>query len=336
MLATICCISLLTACTKTNTAPHVDVDTSPITSSSNDLNGNDKIVIGSITMLNNGEWYGEVMAGVKTAAADLGVKLIDLNSNGSVENEEKYIHQLIEDKVNAIVICPITADHTGTLLLEAENAGIPAITWNTVVDADITAEVCVDSNALGGDTGTYLTEYVRTYNLSNLKIGLITNQSYTIGVARCDGFKESIKGIIKDGSATIVSELLAESTEESTAAVTKMLSEHPDLDIIWCWNQTSLLACIDVVKSQGKSDLVVMGTDMSMDLAKDMQTDDVNLMAVTTQLPYNMGYKAVVNAVLAAKKKPVDKTIVIPTFTYKKADADLISQYIETHQAFAQ
>lgn len=336
VLSIICCIVLLTGCTKTNTAPHVDVDTSPITSSSNDLNGNDKIVIGSITMSNDGEWFGEVMAGVKTAAADLGVTLIEQNSNGDLDKEEQIIHQFIADKVNAIVICPITSDRTGTSLLEAENAGIPTVTWNTIVDADITAEVCVDSNALGGDTGTYLTEYVRTYNLSGLKIGMITNESYTIGVARCDGFKESIKSLIKDGSATIVSELLAESTEESTTAVTKMLAEHPDIDLIWCWNQTSLLACIDTVKSKGKSDLIIMGTDMSMNLAKDMQNNDVNLMAVTTQLPYNMGYKAVVNAVLAAKKKPVDKTIVIPTFTYKKADADLISQYIETHQAFAQ
>lgn len=334
---TLACSTLfLMACSTTNNAPYIDVDTSPIKSSLNDLAGNDKIIIGSITMSTDGEWFGEVMAGVRTAATDLGVTLVEQDSSGNLDKEQQQVHKFIEDKVNAIVICPITSDRTGELLREAETAGIPAVTWNTVVDTDITAAVCVDSNALGGDTGTYLTEYIRTYNLSGLKIGMITNESYTIGIARCDGFKNSIKSLVEDGSVTVVSEILAESTQESTTAVNKMLTEHPDIDIIWCWNQTSLLACIDVVKSKGKSDILITGTDMSMDLAKDMQSDEVNLLAVTTQLPYNMGYKAVVNAVQAAKGKPVDKTIIIPTFTYKKTDTDLIKQYIESHSAFAQ
>lgn len=334
--ALLCTAALLIGCSSTGQkAPHVDVDTSPITSTADDTKGNDQLVIGSITMSNDGEWFGEVMAGVRTAASDLGIKLVEQNSDGDTQAEASQIRGFIQDKVDAIVICPIT-EQTGDILAEAEAAGIPSVTWNTTVDADITAEVCVDSNALGGNTGKYLSEYVRTYNLSGQKIGMITNESYSIGIARCNGFKEQVKDLAKDGSAEIVDEILAESTEESTAAVTKMLSDHPDLDMIWCWNQTSLLACIDVVKDKGKTDLIIMGTDMSMDLARDMQEDSVKLLAVTTQLPYNMGYKAVVNAVQAAKGKSVDKTILIPTFTYKKSDADALSQYIDSHKAFAQ
>ena len=172
--------------------------------------------------------------------------------------------------------------------------------------------------------------------MSDLKIGMITNESYTIGVARCDGFREAVKTLEEDGSAVVVSEMLAETTEETTEAVGKMLSEYPDIDIIWCWNQTSLLACIDTVKGAGNSDLIIMGTDMSVDLARDMQEDSVNLLAVTTQLPYNIGYKAVVNAVQAAKGEKPDKTIVIPTFTYVKSDTDGVEQYLESHEAFAQ
>ena len=336
MLISICSILLLTGCGKTGKAPDVNVDVSPIISSADDTMENEALVIGSITMINEGEWYGEVLSGVRDAASDLGVTLVDMASNSDVNLEEQQIRSLINDRVDAIVICPITTDRTGNVLMEAEMVGIPVITWNTVVDADITAAVCVDSNALGGDTGEYLSEYIRTYNLSGLKIGLITNESYTIGVARCDGFKESIKDLEKDGSITVVSEMLAETTEESTEAVRRMLSEHSDIDIIWCWNQTSLLACIDVVKEMGRSDLIITGTDMSMDLAKDMQGDSVNLLAITTQLPYNMGYKAVVNAVEAAKGNAVDKTILIPTFTYKKSDTDGLEQYIDSHKAFAQ
>lgn len=329
-------ISLFTGCAQSAGAPGVDVDMSPIVAAGNDLSGNDGLVIGSITMISEGEWYGEVLAGVRAAASDLGITLVERDSDGDLELEERQVREFIDDGVDAIIICPITSDRTGKLLMEAERSGIPTVTWNTVVDTDVTASVCVDSGALGGNTGNYLAEYVYTYNLSGLKMGLITNESYTIGVARCEGFKESIKGLEKDGSVTVVSEMLAETTEETEQAVGRMLSEHPDIDVIWCWNQTSLLACIDVAGAKGKSDLIIMGTDMSMSIAEDMLDGSTEILAVTTQLPYNMGYKAVVNAVQAAKGMKVDKTIVIPTFTYVKTDTDGLQQYIESHAAFAQ
>lgn len=327
---------LLTGCAKASKAPTVEADISPIVSAADDLQGNGDLVIGSITMISGGEWYGEVLSGIRTAADDLGVTLIQEDSASDLKLEESQIQKFVNDKVDAIVICPITADKTGEALLDAENAGIPVVTWNTVVDADITAEVCVDPSALGGATGDYLVEYIRTYDLSGLKVGMVTNESYTIGVARCDGFREAIKTLEEDGSVTVVSEMLAETTEETNVTVKKMLSENPDLDIIWCWNQTSLLECINVVKEMGNSDLIIMGTDMSMSIAQDMLEGSVNVVAVTTQLPYNLGYKAVVNAVRAAKGLEVDKTIMIPTFTYINSDTDALEQYIESHAAFAQ
>ena len=326
---------LFTGCGKHDEAPKIDVDISPI-SAKTDLEGNEGLVIGSITMISDGEWYGEVLAGVRKAADDLGVTLVEQASDSDLTAERRQVRGFINDGVDAIVICPITSDQSGELLTEAERAGIPVVTWNTTVDAQVTASVSVDPNALGGGTGNYLVEYVRTNNLSGLEIGMITNESYTIGVARCDGFKHAVKELERDGSVTIVSEMLAETTEETIPAVKQMLEENPDLDMIWCWNQTSLLACIDVIKELGRTDLIIMGTDMSMSIAEDMLEGSVNILVVTTQLPYNMGYKAVVNAVQAAKGMDVEDTILIPTFTYANTDTDDLEQYIESHAAFAQ
>ena len=79
-----------------------------------------------------------------------------------------------------------------------------------------------------------------------------------------------------------------------------------------------------------------MGTDMSMDLAKDMLGNEVNLQAITTQLPYNMGYKAVVNAVDAVNGKEIEKKILIPLSTYTKSQTDALKRYIETHKDLVQ
>lgn len=71
--------------------------------------------------------------------------------------------------------------------------------------------------------------------------------------------------------------------------------------MIWCWNQTSLLGCAAALENAQRSDIVLMGTDMSVELAKDMQGDSIKLQAITTQMPYEMGYQAVENAVKAVK-----------------------------------
>lgn len=331
-----CSALLLSGCAGNAEAPRVEVDISPIIPAQNITTGNEGIVIGSVTMSSAEEWYKEVIAGMRAAASDLGITLIEQDSNGDLAAEKAQIQGFINDHVDAIVICPITSDQSGTVLSAAEGAGIPVVTWNNTVSVEVTAAVRVDPVALGGDTGDYLAEYIRTNNLSGVQIGMITNESYVIGVERCEGFKQAIETLENDGSAMVVCEILAEAPDETDAAVRQMLSYYPSLDVIWCWNQTSLLACIDTVKNMGNTDLIIMGTDMSMDLARDMQEDDVNLLAVTSQLPFHIGYKAVVNAVRAAKGEEVEKNILIPTFTYIKNDTDDLAQYIDTHAQFVQ
>lgn len=334
MAAFVCAMAALTGCAENGGAPLVDVDISPILSLQDDTTGNEGLKIGSVIMSNSGEWNSEAIKGMETAAADLGVSLQEQNSSGILGVEEKQIQNFILSGVDAIVCCPISPEETGAALAEAEAAGIPVITWNSTVNADVTAAVRVDSTALGADTGDYLVEYVHTWNLSGLKIGMLTNESYSTGIERCNGFRKAVEELESGGTAAIVSEIPAESAQEAADAVAKMLAEHPDLDVIWCWNQTSLLACLDTVKELGKPELIIMGTEMSVNLAKDMQEDAINLLAVTTQLPYNMGYKAVANAVRAAKGEEVEKSIIIPTFTYVKSDKDGLAQYIESHMVF--
>ena len=79
----------------------------------------------------------------------------------------------------------------------------------------VTAEVGVDSTALGGDTGDYVTEYIKTNNLDSVNIILLTNTSYEIGIARCDGFKASIQDLVDEGTVNIVAEQEAEAREDA-------------------------------------------------------------------------------------------------------------------------
>lgn len=327
-------ILLLTGCAGKEQAPKVEVDISPVVTTKEDTAGNENLKIGSLVMSNSGEWYTEAIKGMEAAASDLGVKLLEQNSSGILGVEEKQIQSFVMSGVDAIVCCPISSTETGRALYEAEKAGVPAITWSTTVDIPITAQVRVDATALGEGSGDFLVEYIRTWNLSGQKIGMISTETNNVGVECCAAFRKAVEDLEYDGSAMIVGEVLTESAENEKAAVDRMFVQHSDLDIIWCWNQAALQACIDYVKESGNKDLLIVGTEMSVGLAKAMLEDEVNLLAVTTQLPYNMGYKAVVNAVRAAKGELVETSIIVPVFTYEKDDPDGLAQYIESHEAF--
>lgn len=293
-----------------------------------------KMTIGSIIYNAQDEWFKEAIAGMHDAAKAYNVTLLEASSRYDLTTETDLVREQLKKGAQALVVCPITTEESGHTLAEAEKIGIPVITWNTVVTPPTTSQIIVDSAQLGSATGAYLAEYIRLHSLSSLNAALIIDDSFSIGIERCNGFRAAIKPLTESGTIRIVSEVKSNLTEETKVAVTKLLSEHPDIQFIWCWHQMSLLATIDVLKNLGRTDVIVAGTDMSMSLARDMLSQDVQLLAVTTQQPYSMGYEAVKNAVSAAKKEHVEKTVVIPVITYTKDDIPALEEYTKTHAAF--
>ncbi len=295
-------------------------------------NDNSGIHIGSVNMGMTSEWFAEVMNGIWDSAKDSGVKVTMLDSDGSLEKEKENILNLVDQGIDALVISPRDSEDSIANLKPVIDAGIPIITWNTSVNMDIESFVCVDSKALGGNTGDYLCEYIKTYGLSDVKLIIIDNRNYDVGIARCDGFKEAIKSMVEQNIISVVAEQDAETFGPAVETVKKLLKEHPEATAIWAWNQPSVLGTIEAVRQSGREDILIMGTDMSMELAKDMLDDEVNLLAITTQMPYNMGYKAVETAVRVVNGETVDKNVVIPLFTYKKSDKELVERYLQVHE----
>ena len=294
-----------------------------------------KLMVGSIIFNATNEWFAEAAFGMRDAAKDLGVTLEENDSRYDVNVEKDLIRDLLKKHASAIVICPLTTEESGAALSEAKEFNVPVVTWNTVIEPKPTAQVIVDPTRLGAATGEYLVEYVNKNDIKSLKAALIVNDAYSIAVERCDGFYNAISPLVENGTLEIVYETKADLIEETKVTVAKMLAERPDIQFIWRWHQMSLVATIQTLKELGRADVLVAGTDMSVGIAKDMLGDEVQVIAVTTQQPYRMGYEAVTNAVKAAKGEQVAESISISTLTYTKEDAEGLQEYVATHEKFA-
>lgn len=289
---------------------------------------NSDIVIGSIIMNTSGEWFAEVMQGMEAAGKELGVTVNIVSSDNEVSKESDNVATFVAQGVNAICISPLSSDASVAALEDAKAQGIPVINWNTTVNTETNGFVGVSNYDLGGMTGKYVAEYVKENFPGGCKMACLTNSSYEVGVERCKGFTDAVAGV---EGLEIVASQDAESQEEGLDITEQILTANPDIDLIWAWNQTSLLGCVAALENAGNSDIVIMGTDMSVDLAKDMQKDSIKLQAVTTQMPYDIGYNAVANAVKAAKGESVEKELLVPLKTYTKDQTADIQTYIDEH-----
>ena len=296
----------------------------------------DKPTVGSVIFEGTNEWFVEATAGMEDAAKAMNVNLAKSDSHYDVAVERDLIREQVKNKVSAIVICPLTVEESGAALSEATKLGIPVVTWNTVVQPAPTSQVTVDAKELGSATGKYLAEYVKEHGITRLKAAYMIDNSFSIAIERCDGFRKSVQPLIDSGVLTVAVETKGHLYEEACVTFEKILKEHPDINFIWCWNQMTTCAAVDVLKREGRSDVIVTGTDMSISLAEEMLGDKVNLVAVTTQQPYQMGYQAVEAAVKASKGEKVQGNIVIPTETYVKSDQKAVQEYIDSHKKFVQ
>ena len=294
----------------------------------------DKLKVGSILFDANNEWFLEAISGMDAAAKDLGVQLVQADAHYDINVEKDLIREQIKNKADALVICPLTTEETGSALTEAKSFNIPVVTWNTIVTPPPTTQIIVDATQLGSATGEYLVDYVKKNNITDLKAALLINTSFSIGIERCNGFRTAIQPLIDSGVLEIVTERTGQLLEEVKVTTRKMLEERPDINFIWCWNQMTLVGAVDVLKELGRSDILVTGTDMSMALARDMLGDEVNLIAVTTQQPFKMGYDAIANAVRAAKGEKTQPSVAINTLTYTKDDTEALNEYITEHAPY--
>jgi ABC-type sugar transport system substrate-binding protein len=291
--------------------------------------GAKKLKVGSVIMNTSGEWFAEIIKGMQGAAKDLNVDISIVSSDNEVSKEANNVDTFISQGVNALCISPLSADASVAAIETARAAKIPVINWNTTVNTTTNGFVGVSNYELGAMTGNYVVEYVRTNFPNGCTMALLTNSSYEVGVERCNGFKEAIA---KEPSIRVIASQDAELLNEGLDVTEKIFTANPNIDIIWAWNQTSLLGCISALQNAKNSKTVIMGTDMSVEIARVMQGNSVNLQAVTTQMPYDIGYNAVLNAVKAANGESVNQKMLIELKTYKKANTAEIQKYIDEHK----
>lgn len=285
------------------------------------------IEIGAVLLDTKHEWFAEVIEGMKKAGVDLKAKVKILSSDSDVAKESALIDDLIAQQVNAISISPQSDTASVPAFERAVDAGIPVVTWNSKVKSPKSKYfVGVNNYDLGKDTGAFAVKYIKDELGGKAKIAVIGTSKYSVGIDRVVGFTEQVKNV---PGVEIVAQQDAEFKELGLSVTESVLEAHPDTQIIWAWNQGALLGALAAVKANPKYKVLLMGTDMSIDLARAMLEPNSPLVAVTTQQPFEIGYTSIKNAYDLATNGAAESEVLVPLKTYTLQGKADIQKYLD-------
>jgi ABC-type sugar transport system substrate-binding protein len=274
------------------------------------------------------QFFRLVLFGMRSAAAQNSVELLEANSAGKPDKEIQLINTYIAGNVGAIVISPLSATASRSALERAREKGIIVITYNTNVEGESPAAyVESDQSDLGRSTGKAAREYIETHCAGKATVAILAfhSQSPEQSALRVNGFKEEIG---KLPGVSVVAEQDAWLAEQAVKKAGDILTANPDLTLFWAANEGGTVGAVMAVKNAGKSGKVaVFGTDTGEQIADFLLSEDNILQAVTGQQPFEIGSLAVQSAVRALNGETLQPRVSLPGLLLSRQDPEGVRQF---------
>jgi len=202
--------------------------------------------------------------GVKEMAAELGINLLPTHDNRSDATEMLTgVTALIEQGIDALVISPFSPETMGTVMVLAEDAGIPVV----VVDigtggAPIDAFIMSDMRGGGRQAGEFFLDIIGDFpEITSTNVAIIKCEtSATNAIIRGEGFKEAVV----PGGFTVVDEQHGNSSmDEAYAIMVDYIAQYgSDLAAVFAENDQMALGAAAAIDEAGLTgQILVIGFD---------------------------------------------------------------------------
>jgi simple sugar transport system substrate-binding protein len=216
----------------------------------------DLIVIGMSQVGAESDWRQADTASMKAVFTEAnGYRLLFEDARQEQENQFVAIRRFIQQKVDYIVVMPITEDGWDAVLKEAKDAGIPVIVVDRMVNVKdenlVTAHVGSDFYA----EGRKATDWMKKKYAGAEKVNIIHIQG-TKGSTPQIGRTAALDDAVKSSpSWKVIARMDGDFTEAKTYEVMKeYLSNReslPEIDVVYCENDNEAYGAIKALESFG-------------------------------------------------------------------------------------
>lgn len=261
----------------------------------------------------NNPFFVDMEVGAREAADRLGVELIVQAPEREldIERQMQMVENMIQRKVDAIIITPNGSVEIIPAIIKANAAGIPVLIVDTRIDAEAASEagamtvtfIGSDNREGGRIAGEFLAQRLGDRGEVAVLEGIPGHETAD---ARLGGFKE---GIADAEAVRIVASQPANwERDQGFNVAQNMLQAHPNLNAIFAANDMMALGAIEAISAAGKSkQILVVGFDATDDAREAIGAG--RMLGSVAQYPAAMGSVGVEKALEAVRGAAIDTEI---------------------------
>ena len=288
--------------------------------------GGISLTVGAVYLDAEG-FYGGIEAGIKTAAKQYSLHLLQENVVADAATENSFMESLIAANVTGIVTSPVNVTSSASAIIQAVKKGIPVVCYNTCLTPADTAKYIkafVTSNqyAMGVSDGHFAVSYFKSKHMADPQIGMINCAVFEACLQRDQGFEKTLKAGVP--GAKVVTNQEAITLDNTTSVAEEELVAHPNLSAIYADEESAAEgAVLGVIAKKHQGQTVVFGSDITVEEANYMLKYPKILVATVGQQPQVMGFDAMQQLINVITHHKVTSFIYVPTlfFTSKQPAA---------------
>jgi ribose transport system substrate-binding protein len=248
----------------------------------------------------NNAFFIEMEKGARAAADSLGIQLVVQAPEREidVEKQMQIVEDLIERKVDVLLLVPSGSREIVPAIVKANAANIPVVIVDTRVDAvalkSANARIATFIGSDNVDGGRIAGEFVAQKLGGKGKIAVLEGiPGHETGDSRLRGFRNAIA---KYPGLTIVASQTANWERDQAFNVAQnILQSHPDIQAIFACNDVMALGAVEAIAAAARTkDIAVVGFDAQDDARTAIQQG--RMAATIAQNPREMGRLAVISA----------------------------------------
>lgn len=262
----------------------------------------DKITVGlSISTLNN-PFFVSLKEGAEKAAQQAGVELIVVDAQDDTAKQISGVEDLIQKKVDVLLINPTDSDAIGSAIESANKANIPVITVDrSASSGQVVAHIASDNIKGGKMAGEFILKSIG--DKGNL-VELQGIPGTSAANDRGKGFHEAVDN--KAAVKVVATQPADFDRAKGLTVMENILQGNKDVVAVFAHNDEMALGALQAIEATGKKILVV-GFDATDDAVKAVK--DGKMAATVAQKPALIGETAVQNAVKVQKGEKVEAFI---------------------------
>ncbi len=262
--------------------------------------------IGVTLLTREDDFYRELEAGLKEAAAKNNFELIIQSGDKDLSKQQSQIDNFIVQKVDAIIVCPTDTKGIAPAIERANAANIPVFTADIAAGGGKIVSHIASDNTAGGKLAA---EYIAKLINGEGKVGIIGQPEVQSVVDRESGFKEEIA---KSSRITLVPTLNGGGVRDrALKAADDLLQGNPDLKAVFCINDETALGALSAAEARGKTDLIIVGYDAAPEAVEKIKKGTA-LKADVAQQPRDIGAKTIEAIAKHFKGEPTEAKIAVP------------------------